>query len=134
MRNFLFLALCVVGWMTTEAQQISTDTLTWNVDGLIDVVTQTETSYTCQFTTLASSSVDWAQKAGAKVYQFTVSSTEGTWSDISSDGQFTYYVNFHSYSGSLVFARSSGETTIWLTLNADGQQGINEKFIVTTQP
>jgi len=130
--RFTLLLVFTFGCTLAKAQNISADTVTWNSTRAVGEVNNDQIVYNCQFITRAAQSIDWIQKNGARVNHYTVTGVEGSWPDVTFDGQVVYQVTLATYSGEITFSKSSGQTTVHLNISASGLPGMNYMFYIAS--
>ncbi|HEY9047598.1 MAG TPA: hypothetical protein VIN08_16945 [Ohtaekwangia sp.] len=124
--TFLFLAISWAGY----SQNILQDNLQWNSVKASDNLNHGDIVYTCSFRTNADQSVDWVQSG--RSYHYTVTSTSGTWTSVTEDGEVTYQVSAGSaLTGSFTFSRSGGSITIHLKTRTDGVTDLDLLFSIS---
>ena len=114
-----------------QAQAIKTDNLRWSVDKFYnEEIAETVTNSSVFETT--PQKVTWLQKNGARVYEFEITGTDGSWPDVTGDGEFTCNVLFRGNSGTIKFSRKQGVTTIETNILVDGKNILPYTFTVGT--
>jgi hypothetical protein len=125
--QFLLFILLVMGCASTYAQNPGNQTIIWNSIKAINQADSKEVVYNCSFKTYATQSLDWVQ--GTHRSNFTVTSTDGQWTDLSQDGQETYNVQNGSITGSFLFSRNAGQYSLHMKLYVDGK--LDQDYVFT---
>lgn len=123
-----FLICCFNGF----SQDISASTITWTVNHGLDLKTNSDFNYQGSFTTRGTGSITWSQGGGNYISTFTMSSIQGTWTDVSANGTITYQVQQDGSSGTLKFERTAGGIFITLDFPSGDSQGSWLKFQVSS--
>ena len=123
-----FLICCFNGF----SQDISTSTITWTVNHGFDLKSNSDFNYQGSFTTNGSNSITWSQGSGNFISTFTISSLQGTWTDVSTNGTVTYQVEQDGSSGTLKFERTSEGIFVTLDFPSGDSQGSWLKFQVSS--
>jgi hypothetical protein len=132
MAKLILLTTLIFCCVAAKAQDVLQDTVVWNSIRAVNQSDQSEAIYNCSFTTFGDTAIDWTQNNGAKVYHFTATSTSGSWSNISQDGQVTFNLQKGETSGTAVISRSSGQYTIHLQLFPNNLPPQDYVFYVAT--
>ncbi|NBP67814.1 MAG: hypothetical protein EBU52_03635 [Cytophagia bacterium] len=130
MKKILLLFIFSVITMFVNGQNIASANLTWDVDEVTDLQTQTTIPYKATFKTNASSSVEWIQKEGALATLYNVVATEGTWENISSYGSFTFLLNRNGKHCRLTVEKDVGGTFITLHFETVENKNYRQRFRV----
>src|SRR5581483_10993567 len=101
--TILFVIL-FAGIMPLKAQNILTSNLQWNVTTATNQADLVPFTHVCSFTSNGTSTLDWSQNSDQMIMHYTVTSVDGTWADVSSDGQAVYHVQNDIISGTITFA------------------------------
>jgi hypothetical protein len=118
-------------WAQAEPTNILTEHIVWNATKAYNQNrANDEVIYNCSFITNKSSSLKWRQKNGERVTDYSVTSVEGNWQDLKSDGQITYYIKKNNVTGTATFARSDGQYTIHLKMAVNGKPDIDYFFYI----
>ena len=104
-----------------NGQRVSIDTLVWNSTRAVDQINPDTALYSCQFITRGSQSLDWVQRGGARISHYIVNGVDGTWPDMTMDGQVVYHVTLNSYSGKFTLVKSGGQLTVHMSISDSGQ-------------
>src|SRR5882672_10991025 len=110
--TLILLTLSIGIHMCSDAQDIRQKTLNWTSSSNINQADNDTTTYSCSFSTLADQQVNWIQKNGADVSTYTVTSVEGTWPNVNTDGQVTYHVSQGSLAGAIILSKVNGAVSI----------------------
>lgn len=112
-------------------QDISATSLRWTCTQTTDLRTQASAAYNCVFITEGAQRVTWLQRNGQVSTAYTVTGTEGSWVNVSSNGSFTYLVSRDGKTGRLILQRSDNEITILVDFSESGQHNIKQSFRVS---
>jgi hypothetical protein len=112
-----------------QAQAIKTDNLRWSVSKFYNEEIA-ETSTNASVFESTPQKVTWIQKNGARVYEFEITGTDGSWPDVTGDGEFTCNILFRGNSGTIKFSRRQGVTTIETNIQVDGKNILPYTFTV----
>lgn len=115
-----------------KAQDIKSETLVWTATKVMDDADSTITDYSCTFTTHGITSIDWNQNAGARLYSYSVTGVEGSWTNVLADGQATYQIESPKVKGTLVFSRQNGQAQAHLITSVNGQITLDYIFYFDT--
>ncbi len=126
---FLLLLLCSI---SGYGQDISQTPITWTINHGLDLRSNSNFSYQCTFHTSSSDSLVWSQNAGSFVSTFTVSSRNGTWTDVNSTGSMTYNVVLEGSTGTILFERTASGLFVTMDFPKNDPQGSWIKFQVSS--
>lgn len=124
--------LLLLGIGTLQAQNISTDTLTWKVISATNQADQSQFGFSCSFITYGANAVDWSQNDGQAVSNYTVTAADGQWTDVTKEGTVALGVQNGNITGTLTFARSNGNATVHLQLLVKGKLNQDYVFAVSS--
>lgn len=127
----LFLLLVIVSPLLLQAQNVATTSLRWTCNQTTDLRTGNTTTYSCAFITNGAGTVSWLQRGGQMATRYTITSTEGSWNDVSTNGSFTYLLSRDGKSGRLVVRRSGDELTLTLDFSESGEFNVKQQFRVS---
>jgi len=113
------------------AQNISEASIRWTCDQTTDLRTDSTGTYACAFITQGSASISWRQRNDEIVTHYTVTGTEGTWTNVSQEGLFTYFLSRDGSAGRLIIQRTGGQVTVLLDFSESGAFNIKRKFSVS---
>lgn len=116
---------------STFAQSVETQNLSWTVTGFHNNSNNDNMTLASRFET-GPDLIQWIQKNGAFVYDFTVTGHTGSWTDASADGEITFNVTFRGQSGTIRFARQQGTVTIEPNILNNGNNMLTYTFNVST--
>lgn len=101
---------------TLPAQNIATETLTWQISHVQDVNTgETLFSENETLVSYGSQKVEWRNTDGVK-QTYIVSKANGTWNNTSQGGSMIYQVNIGDKSGTITFERVKNEIMVRILL------------------
>lgn len=123
--------LCFLFAHRLHAQAIKTDNLRWSVSKFYNKeIAETVTNASVFETT--TQKITWSQKNGARVYEFDITGTSGSWADVTGEGEFTYNISFRGNSGTLKFTRMQGVITIETNIPVSGKNILPYTFTVNS--
>jgi hypothetical protein len=130
-KSILFMLALLVS-ITLPAQNIETQTLTWQIAQVQDVNTgESQSSENETLVSYGSQKVEWKDATGIK-HTYIVNKTSGTWSNTSQSGSMIYQVDSGDKSGTITFERVKNEIMVRiLLLKGDELPEIYEIKIVT---
>ena len=117
-------AIPVIGF----TQNISKAKLSWQADQATDTQTLKTIAYTAEFKTIGSQSVEWIQKKGQSSAAFTVTATEGKWTDVTSDGSFSYLLERNGKTCKMTVERAASGTFITMDFSKTGEYTSVQRF------
>ncbi len=91
-------------------QDISSSKIVWEAEQATDLQTNSTTPMSCQFISNGRQSVEWIQKKGMIRTIYTVTSVEGNWQDIRTNGSVTYQLERNGKHCKMVFERNDAGT------------------------
>jgi hypothetical protein len=133
MKKIIFMCAVLVLLATIlPAQNIETQTLTWQIAHVQDVNTgETLFSENETLVSYGSQKVEWKNADGVK-HTYIVNKANGTWNNASQSGSVIYQVNIGDKSGTITFERVKNEIMVRiLLLKGDELPEIYEIKIVT---
>ncbi len=99
-----------------SAQNIATETLTWQISQVQDVNTgESQSSENETLVSYGSQKVEWKDATGIK-HTYIVNKTSGTWSNTSQSGSMIYQVDSGDKSGTITFERVKNEIMVRILL------------------
>jgi hypothetical protein len=99
-----------------SAQNIATETLTWQISNVQDVNTgETLFSENETLVSYGSQKVEWKNTDGVK-HTYIVNKANGTWNNASQSGSMIYQVNIGDKSGTITFERVKNEIMVRILL------------------
>ena len=126
---FILSAIVLIGYFQSKAQNILTTPLTWSVTQLTDLNTNATQSYQCTFQTNGTQTIQWVQKKLTTGLEIT--STSGTWSDVSAYGKMVFNITADGETGSITFEKDETGTSITIDLSQSGQTRLRQRYMVT---
>jgi hypothetical protein len=103
------------------AQNPQSAKLKWEASQFTDDSNTTINHATAVITNPGSQQFQWIQKGGAKVYTYSITAVEGTWTDLSTDGQLTLSLSTGGQTATALLKRTTGVYSIVLTIQADNE-------------
>jgi hypothetical protein len=102
--------------------------ITWSVSKVINLdKLEDQFQFNCKFITEGDQPIKWVQTGAAGTTEFTVTSIEGEWGDVSLPGTVTFHVSLDGTVGSIIIIKESGKT--YLTM--DIGEGARYKFEIS---
>jgi len=137
MKRLLLLGVFVCLMLTrfqaaAQTLSVTQDTLQWHVSALFDQAADSTGSFSCSFITYGQGRILWLQKEGTYSTEFSVSSAEGSWSNIQQPGSVTYHVSCFGKHGDLIFMRSQSGTSIRMVFLENNVNTMPLEFQVTS--
>jgi hypothetical protein len=130
-RNLLAIAfLLTLGVANLHGQDILKAELLWKSDKVTNLLTNEELLIASSLKSHSTTSVDWIQRNGAKVYAYTVTSVVGSWADVSANGEITYSISSGDSKGEIIFKRQPEGATATLRLEREGKITSHFKFTI----
>lgn len=130
--KLLLVLVAMLGSLAGRAQNISTVPLRWTSDQTTDLKTSTSRSYASEFVTRGTDGVRWLQRNGSVATDFAVLGTEGSWTDVTADGTFTFLLARDGKTGKLIVQRSGSSLTLTLDFSESGEFNIKQQFRIST--
>lgn len=128
--KILSVILLVTIAIGAKGQNVLSANVEWKVNGLNDLIANSQTIYACIFQTNDTTSIDWQQ--GIRSYKFHVKSTSGKWQNATEDGTITYVISLEEIPGILTIERTAGNCFIMLDLASGTADHIWHKYKVET--
>jgi len=113
-------------------QNIAAVNLEWAADHTTDLRTDASASFSCTFITNGTEGVTWLQKNGEISTAFSVTGTEGTWTNVASQGTFTYQLTRDGKSGFMTVEKNGEGTFITLDFSESGAFAIKRRFRIAS--
>jgi len=124
-----------IAYSQSRTRDISQEKLAWNSDQATEQRSSSAMSYSCSFKTDGRQSVVWIQKNGQRTTTFTVRGTEGSWTDVSQPGSFTWLLTYDGRIGKMTAVKNESDTYIILDFSESGEHAVHQKFRVhSVQP
>jgi hypothetical protein len=119
---------------TSAAAQtsLSQDTISWKVESFNDVNSGELVSITSEFVSYQTNAIQWIQKNGEYVMDFTITAIEGTWSNPQENGRIVYRVKYGTQPGTITIQRTNGVTTILTDFQMDGKNVMPFSFKISS--
>ena len=131
--KFLLLTLMALGVLfPAHSQIVQTSIIQWNVDGFTDNLQRSKGSLKSKFITRKDKMIRWEQKSESFAYNFEISSIEGSWPDVKTNGALIYHVIFDKQPGTIEISRSG--KSVFLNINFRGLKGgeFNHDFSISS--
>jgi hypothetical protein len=126
---FLFTIVLALACCVVQAQDISTSSLNWDCASFIEKHSNNTYQMNVTVTTIPAGSIEIHYPT--EVLTFTIDSTDGQWSDVTSDGQLIYHVKSDGITPGKVTVRRSGTTTIEVDFREANDYGMYQVFEVS---
>lgn len=130
MKNTLFIIAALTICNTLHGQDISNSRIQWKVESLVDLKTNSQFAYSCEFETF-NDHVEWNQSGGFNS-RIDINSASGSWSDTSQDGSITYSVSYEGENGQMVLSRHNSKYTIRIRFGSESNPTLNQEFQVSS--
>lgn len=114
-----------------KAQSIDSQNVKWSVTKFYYNSVNESTTHSSVFE-VRTPKIEWIQKGGALVYEFTITDKTGDWPDVSKDGKVIYSVSFKGNPGTIKFERNQGEVTIVTNVSFEGKNILPYTFTVNS--
>jgi hypothetical protein len=114
------------------AQDITTVSLSWQVDEMTDLKTNETFAYQCSFQSNGLMPIQWLQKSGTISSTLMISSSSGTWSNVAVLGEYTFQISKDNLTGTAVFEKTSSGVFITIDLSAGNPSAMRARFRVAT--
>jgi hypothetical protein len=128
--SMLGLAVAMLFSLSGYAQNITTDTLFWEVDEYTDLQTKKNTVYQGTFKTVGTQWVLWMQKNGQRISSYTVQSTSGSWATLADNGSFTYFLQRNGNACTLTLEKNNTDIVALLAYPQQGASPFTIRFHV----
>jgi hypothetical protein len=115
--------------ITIQAQNINSNKLRWISNQTENLKNNERYSFSCSFVT-DGSKILWIQKNGERVTEYTITNTDGVWSDIAQSGIVTYTVNNNELEGIIIFEKTDHSTMVTLDFSRQGVHAIRQRFYI----
>ncbi len=117
MKKTIFIGVVMLLLPTSlPAQNITNETLTWQISQVQDVNTgESLSSENETLVSYGSQKVEWKNAVGIK-HTYIVNKTSGTWSNTSQSGSMIYQVDGGDKSGTITFERAKNEIAVRILL------------------
>ena len=98
------------------AQNITTQTIRWHVGKTQEVNAGRVSEDPDQIVSYGTTKIEWQNASGLVKKTFVISETNGSWTNVQSNGSILYEVNVGERLGTVRFFRTPSELTIRITL------------------
>jgi hypothetical protein len=116
MKTAIFLIMPLMSGIGLSAQNITTQTLRWNVATTQEINTGKHTESADQIVSYGNTRIEWQDPKGAVKKTFTITDINGSWTNVQSNGSVLYEVSIGEQQGTVTFIRTSGELTVRIIL------------------
>jgi hypothetical protein len=114
------------------AQNVTTQTIRWHIGRTQEVNIGRVSDEPDQIVSYGTTKVEWQSATGVVKKTFTVSETNGTWTNVQNNGSVLYEVNVSEQLGTVRIFRTASELTIRITLLKDDADPDLYEFSVTS--
>lgn len=128
----LTIALLLAASLQSTAQNIMNDTLVWESNQVKDKSSGSQFELSSQFKTYGSKKIEWLQKANTVKKVFEVSSIEGSWTEINSNGEVSFLILTENLKGRITFKRSMGNPTVEFSFIRNGAETMPFEFSINS--
>ena len=106
-----------LGVVNAQSISIQSDNIAWSVNSMNDMNANVTVAYQCKIITFANQNIDWVQDNGNYVNHFSISNTQGQWTNPSENGSITYTISGEGLTGQLTISNSSSGLSASLQLS-----------------
>jgi hypothetical protein len=129
--RFTFLIFFVATSPYLMAQDIASASLRWTCNQTTNLRDGSTSSYSCAFITRGTDRITWLQRNNEAATDYTITGTEGAWSDVKSNGTFAYLISRDGKAGRMTVRRTAEGITITLDFSSQGEMAIKRQFSVS---
>lgn len=127
----ILLAVAAPVGVMAQSGNILTQTRTWNSETGVDLVTTDTVSVQMEFTSFSADRIEY-KSPGGSVQIFDITSTEGSWTDISQTGSIIYHVTIHNQNGIIILERTAAGVFLTVDMSAAAAGGIKMKYTISS--
>lgn len=131
LRLSIFLFSLAVPLQMLHAQDVLSSEIIWRVDSLKDLKSESAIAVASNFVT-KSATIEWIQKNGAKKYEFNVTATSGSWTNVNVDGEILFNVTMAGKPGKIKIIRNQNTYSITLEYAMSDQEDIQYEFHISS--
>jgi len=125
----LFTILALVSCVAVAAQNASTASLSWHVQGSKNPDSTSFRDYRSEFRT-TSTEVVWLQNNGHRSSTYPITSIEGSWQDVGRNGSIILHVSRQGRPGTLTLRRTPAGITILMEITPVNATAFRQQFKV----
>jgi hypothetical protein len=113
-----YLAIITLGLFTIniQAQNVASTTITWKVDGSLDVNAGISNATVDQLVSYGSERIEWRDGTGSVKATFEIIEVNGQWTNVMNNGAILYEVRSNGRQGTIQFSRVNGIPAIQIVL------------------
>src|SRR5689334_13118581 len=112
MKKIFAISIFMLFVFGVNGQDVRHTGLNWQVNRLNDLLTNSETDYTCVFKTNGSTTIEWQQKG--RTSKLKVLSVNGEWTNVKANGKITYAIDLEGSQGTLTVERTAAGCSVTL--------------------
>jgi hypothetical protein len=116
MKKSILLSILFLSGIGLYAQNITTQTIRWHINQTQEVNAGKISEDPDQIVSYGTTKIEWKNSQGIIKKTFTISETNGSWTNVQSIGSILYEVNAGEQLGTVRISRTSSELTIRITL------------------
>lgn len=116
MKNIVFIFVLMMASVSLYAQDMTTQTIRWHVGKTQAVSAGHVSEDEDQIVSYGTTKIEWRNASGLMKKTFTISETNGSWTNVQNDGSILYEINVGEQLGTVRFFRTASELTIRVTL------------------
>jgi hypothetical protein len=128
------LSLLVLLNIGLYAQNVTTQTIRWHIGRTQEINIGRVSEEPDQIVSYGTTKVEWQSASGVVKKTFTISETNGSWTNVQNNGSVLYEVNVGEQPGTVRIFRTASELTIRITLLKDeGDPDLYEMSITSLE-
>jgi len=116
MKKVIILSIFSLLSVGLYAQNITTQTIRWHISRTQDINAGRVSDDPDQIVSYGTTKIEWQDEQGVVKRTFTISETNGSWTNVQSNGSILYEVSEEERLGTIRIFRTSSELTIRITL------------------
>ena len=114
--KYIILLLVLLTGGGIFAQDVTRQTIRWHIGKTQEVNAGRVSEEPDQIVCYGATKIEWQSASGVVKKLFTISETNGSWTDVQNNGSILYEVNVGEQLGTVRFFRTTSELTIRITL------------------
>jgi hypothetical protein len=132
MKYIVFIIALMTASVSLYSQNVATQTIRWHIGRTQEVNIGRISEDADQIVSYGTTKVEWQSATGVIKKTFTISETNGSWTNVQNNGSVLYEVNVGEQPGTVRIFRTSHELTIRITLlKDDGDPDLYEMSITS---
>jgi len=121
MKKSFLLSILLVLSASLYAQNVTSETIRWHVARVQEVNAGKVTEDADQVVSYGATKIEWKNTAGVVKRTFTISETNGSWTNVQNNGSILYEVSEGERLGTIKIFRTASELTVRITLLKDDE-------------